>query len=185
MVKVAETWKIFIGGGGDNWLTHIVKGYSDRYRKQNPHFDVRYRSWTENNLVAMEIDSAPADAHITVVGHSYGGDAAFKAVALCPSVDVLISIDPVAHFRIPWGMIRPHCRKWLFVRAQPDDKHRTSDEGVAAIGGKYPPPPKPGQPNAPDYVLIGNATHGDFYQLMRTTSQGVSGASLLGGRSVP
>ena len=100
-------------------------------------------------------------------------------------MDVLISIDPVAHLRIPWGMIRPHCRQWLYVRAQPDDKHRTSDEVIAAIGGKYPPPPAPGQPNAPDYVLTANATHGDFYGMMHATSRGVSGAMLLGGRSVP
>ena len=82
-------------------------------------------------------------------------------------------------------MIRPHCRQWLYLRAQPDDKHRTFDESIAAIDGKYPPPPKPGQPNAPDYVLTANATHGDFETMMRTTSKGVSGASLLGGRSVP
>lgn len=177
--------KFLIGGGGDDWFTQICKSYSEQYRKQNPGFNVRYHSWSEPDLAEMEIRSVPADAHVTLVGHSWGGSAAFQAVALFSSVDVMISIDPVGRLRVPWGMIRAHCRQWLYVRAQPDDKHKSSDDVIAAIGGKYPPPPPPGRPNAPDYVLTANATHGDFGSMMRVTSKGVSGEMLLGGRRVP
>ena len=132
----------------------------------------------------MLINAAPADAHITIEGHSYGGDAAFRAVQFRPMVDVFISIDPVAHVRVPWATVRSHCTRWLNVRAEPDDQHRRFDETIAWIGGKYPRPPVPGQPNAPDYSFAVNASHGMFASMMRATSRGISGTVLLGGRSV-
>ena len=182
---MAEIWKIFIGGGGDGWFSHIVENYQAEYAAQNPGFNVRYFSWTDDLQAGVQIGGAPADAHVTVVGHSYGGDAAFKAVRFRSRVDVLISIDPVGHLRVPWGMIRPHCLQWLNARAEPDDKHHSTDDVIAWIGGKYPPPPARGQPDAPDYAVTVNATHGDFRTMMRASDRGVSGKLLLGGRSVP
>ena len=173
-----------MGGGGDDWFSHIVKAYVANYATAKPHFEVRYFSWTENTQAAIQVRSLPAGTHVTVIGHSYGGDAAFKVVSLCSIVDVLISIDPVSHLRIPWSMIRPHCRRWLNVRAQPDENHRSTDDLIAWIGGKYPPPPEPGQPDAPDYAFTVNATHGAFQTMMRANERGVSGTLLLGGRSV-
>lgn len=179
---MAATWKLFIGGGGDDWFSHIVKAYAADYALANPAFSVRYYSWTENIQAAIQVRSLPTSAHVTVVGHSYGGDAAFKVVASCSVIDTLISIDPVGHLRTPWSTVRSHCRRWLNVRAEPDDKHRTTDDLIAMIGGKYPPPPGPGQPGAPDYAFAVNTTHGAFPTMMRTVVNGVSGALLLGGR---
>lgn len=104
----------------------------------------------QDTLANEYIGSAADDAHVTVVGHSWGGDAAFKALQFRRRVNVLISIDPVARMPIPWGMIRPHCLQWLNVRAQPDIKHLDISDAIAWIGAKYPSPPSPGQPNAPD-----------------------------------
>ena len=30
--------KIFIGGGGDDWISNIVENYGEKYKKQNPNF---------------------------------------------------------------------------------------------------------------------------------------------------
>lgn len=181
---MAEAWKIFIGGGGDDWFSHIVEAYAADYAAANPELQVRYYSWTENTQAAIQVRSLPPASHVTIVGHSYGGDAAFKVAASCPVVQVLISIDPVSHLRTPWGVVRAHCLQWLNVRAQPDEKHRSSDDLIAWIGGKYPAPPSAGQPGAPDYAFTANATHGAFRTMMRTSQRGVSGTTLLGGRSV-
>lgn len=180
-----STHKVFIGGGGDDWISHIVKDYVAEYTRRNPELAVHYYSWTEQTLFGDLIRYLPQDAHVTLVGHSYGGDAAFSIVTSNRPVQVLITIDPVGRIRPSWPSIRARAQTWLNVRAEPDDKHRSFDDTIAAIGGKYPRPPERGQPGAPDYAMIANATHGAFRTMMRQSFAGVSGASLLGGNRVP
>ena len=55
---------------------------------------------------------------------------------------------------------------------------------IAAIGGKYGHPPKPGTPSAPNYSVMSNHTHGDFSAMMADGGGSVSGQALLGGHSV-
>lgn len=101
------------------------------------------------------------------------------------AVRVLVSIDPVGRFRPSWPSIRAAARFWLNVRAEPSSKNHSSDDVIASIGGKYSRPPERGEPGAPDFSIIADATHGAFRQMMRQSVAGVSGASLLGGNRVP
>lgn len=178
--------KIFIGGGGDDWISNIVKNYKGQYELLNPTFKCRYHSWTDPAGLRKSIDAAVRGDHVTVVGHSYGGDTAFAhTVPTGRTVDVLISIDPVAMAQMAWTRVRSCAPMWLNVRAEPSPRRRGPDDVIADIGGRYPRPPEPGKAGAPNYSIVVDATHGDFRTMMRATSNGVSGRSLLGGNSVP
>ena len=178
---MADIRKIFIGGGGDDWVSHIVEDYAAAYAKLNPLYDCRYFSWTDESDVAALLKGMKQDVHVTVVGHSYGADAAFGAVSGGRRVNALVSIDPVGRFRPSWAAIRAGATVWLSVRAEPTPARRTRDDLIAAIGGKYPPPPAPGKDGGPNFTLVADNTHGDFRAMMRLVSQGASGASILGG----
>lgn len=175
--------KIFIGGGGDDWISGIVKGYYLRYQKKNQAVDCRYFSWTDSSGAAALVRQLPRDAHVTIVGHSYGGDAACFALTTRP-IDVLITIDPVSYLRLPWTFIRSMTPMWLNVRSEPSWAHVTKDDVIATIGHRYPRPPNPGQPGGPNYSYVADATHSAFEAMMNASSHGVSGASLLGGDRV-
>lgn len=175
--------KIFIGGGGDTWFGHIVESYAADYARLNPSYECSYFSWTDRGDIRKLLDQLPNDAAISVVGHSYGGDTAFSAIQ-GRTIDLLISIDPVGRFKASWTSVRPHCKTWLNVRAEPSDARRTSDDTIAAIGGKYPRPPVSGQPGAPNYAYIANQTHGAFRAMMRGNPGEISGQLLLGGHNV-
>lgn len=146
-------------------------------------FQCRYFSWTADGPLIYFVRRLPAKTHITIVGHSYGADAAFSLVAV-HRVDVLISIDPVGRFRPSWTNIRAGAKTWLNVRAEPSEDRDTRDDLIAGIGGKYPRPPAAGQPGAPNYAFVANETHGAFRPMMRLAPKGISGASLLGGKRV-
>lgn len=182
----APVHKVFIGGGGDDWFSHIVENYEAAYRSANPAVRCSYYSWTQTDEVQWALNLAPDTADLTVVGHSYGADCAFGAVARCPRrVNTLISIDPVGRLRPAWVSIRARCVRWLNVRAEPSTGRRTTDDTIAWIGGKYPRPPARGEPGAPDYGLVADATHGDFRSMMRQAGAGgMSGRQLLGGNYV-
>ena len=176
--------KVFIGGGGDDWISGIVRDYATEYRRRNRDVNVHYYSWTEQTIFGDLLRYEAKDAHITLVGHSYGGDAAFSIVTSNHHVQVLITIDPVGRLRPAWPLIRAGAKVWLNVRAEP--KHWTfPDDQIAAIGGKYPRPPERGQPGTPDFALVANARHGAFGDMMKVSIAGVSGQSLLGGNCVP
>ncbi|RMB52119.1 hypothetical protein C8J44_3147 [Sphingomonas sp. PP-CE-3A-406] len=180
-----DVYKIFIGGGGDDWFSHIVESYAEQYRKSNPTYQCPYFSWTAGSGIVSTLENAAKGSFITVIGHSYGADTAFSAIQRGRPVNTLISIDPVGRFRPAWATISGRCLTWLNVRAEPSVGNRSTDDTIASLGGKYPPPPAPGQPGAPTYALTADATHGAFSQMMRTsTSNGISGKSLLGGHGV-
>jgi len=44
LCHMADIRKIFIGGGGDDWVSHIVEDYAAAYAKLNPLYDCRYFS---------------------------------------------------------------------------------------------------------------------------------------------
>lgn len=178
-----NAYKIFLGGGGDDWFSHLVKGYFNKYRKLNPEYLCSYFSWTDSGSAAGLVRQIPSGAHITVVGHSYGGDAACFALTTRP-INVLITIDPVSYLRLPWIFVRSMAAIWLNVRSEPSWSRFTRDDVIATIGHRYPLPPPRGQPGAPDYSVIADVTHGGFEEMMRITSDGVSGSSLLGGKRV-
>lgn len=178
-----NVYKIFIGGGGDDWISHIVESYYEAYLQLNPQYHCQYFSWTDNIAAPEYVRKIPDDAHVTIVGHSYGGDLAFHSLTTRP-INVLITIDPVSYIRLPWSFVRSMTSIWLNVRSEPSWKNFTRDDIIATIGHRYPRPPSPGQPNAPNYSIIADMTHSHFSQMMRIPVRGVSGVSLLGGRHV-
>ena len=176
-------WKIFVGGASDA-TTRIVESYYDAYRRANPDYTCRYFSWEDGSRIEALLNGDARSGHISLVGHSYGGDTAFWRMGHVPIVDLLISVDPVARFKRDWTSIRAGARVWLNVRAEPQADRRMFDDTIAAIGGKYPRPPQPGQSSAPNYSFAINTHHGDFPGMMRGAPQGISGRQLLGGNSV-
>lgn len=173
--------KLFIGGLGDAWFSRIIARYAADYAALNPGCECSYHSWYALRAVRARLAALPADAHVTLVGHSYGADTALHA-ARARAVDVLIGIDPVGRLRPAWATVRPHARLWLNIRAEPSSANRTTDDTIAAIGGKHPRPPAPGQPGAPDHAHTADVTHGAFRTMMRAGTP--SGQTLLGGRAV-
>ncbi|HEU0042981.1 alpha/beta hydrolase [Sphingomonas sp.] len=174
--------KIFVGGGFDDHVTHIVENYAARYATANPAAQVHYHSWKRGGAIRAIIDGLTPQDRVTLIGHSYGGDTAFSVVtATARAVDILVSIDPVGRFRPAWTTIRAKARVWLNVRAEPSAERRTFDDTIAWIGGQYPRPPAPGQAGAPDFGIIANATHGAFSTMMNASMAGRSGRQLLGG----
>jgi len=178
---MAQVVKIFVGGGGDDWFSHIVEQYASRYAERNPDFICEYFSWTDGRSLKKFLRDKAKDASITVVGHSYGADTAFNCIGE-RTADVLVSIDPVASFRNSWASIRPHCRVWLNVRAEKPSGQWDRSDWIAMFGGKYGRPPVPGQPGAPDHAHIAPVSHGEFAAMMRDGA--VSGRMLLGGRAI-
>ena len=176
-------WKVFVGGAADSH-SRIVEDYFIAFAAANPALSCRYFSWEDRGDLARLLNGEAKNGHVSLVGHSYGGDTCFWRMGHVPMVDLLISIDPVAQFKRDWTSIRAGCARWLNVRAEPDKAHRMFDDTIAAIGGKYPRPPAPGTPSAPNYSLVANAHHGDFSGMMSATSNGISGRMLLGGKSV-
>jgi pimeloyl-ACP methyl ester carboxylesterase len=181
---MADIYKIFVGGGGDDWFSHIVESYAADYTRANQGYKCSYYSWTQGGAIGTLLQGIPKDADVTIVGHSYGADTAFSRIQNGGVVNTLISIDPVGRFRPSWASIRAKAQMWLNVRAEPSEANRTRDDVIASIGGKYPRPPAAGQPGAPNHAFIVDATHGAFSTMMRATSNGVSGRSLLGGAHV-
>ena len=177
--------RIFVGGGFDDNVTHIVESYRERYAAANPGVTTYYYSWKRGGTIRGIIDALGAHDNVVLVGHSYGADTAFSVVTdAARAVDALVSIDPVGRFRPAWTAIRAKARRWLNVRAEPSDDRRTFDDTISWIGGQYPRPPVRGQAGAPDFAIIANATHGAFSPMMRASQAGVSGQSLLGGTRV-
>ncbi|PTQ60058.1 hypothetical protein C8J45_1139 [Sphingomonas sp. PP-CE-3G-477] len=182
---MAEVHKTFIGGGGDDWFSHIVESNAERYRKTNPSYKCPYFAWTADLAIPAALRAPPQGSNITVVGHSYGADTVFSEIQRGRPVTTLITMDPVARLRPSWTTIRSRCFVWLNVRAEPSGKNRSFDDTIAGFGGKYPTPPKPGEPGAPNYAYNPDSTHGAFDTMMRLANkQGVSGRSLLGGNGV-
>ena len=176
---------LFIGGFGDNWFSGIVESYATRYRQANPEITCRYYTWSESVVIRDYLKALPAGTSTSVVGHSWGGDTAFNAVQSVAKVDLLISIDPVAWLKADWTAIRSHCKIWLNVRAEPGAERRDLSDRIASIGTKYDRPPGIGRGGAPDYAYAVNATHGEFYRMMRAAPPGgVNAQMLLGGHSV-
>jgi hypothetical protein len=178
-----QVYKVFIGGGGDDWISGIVEDYVALYATANATVHSEYFSWTESidikNYILQEI---PPAAHITIIGHSYGADSAFTFLRKGRTANVLISIDPVGRFKTPWTTIRNSAINWLNVNATPSDKTWSQGDVVAWAGSKYGPPPAKGKPGAPDYSYSADLTHADFRRMMAVGA--VSGRSLLGGKYV-
>ncbi len=135
---------VFIGGLADELNRNVVRifcAYDERW-EQTRKLYLTYDQGVERmrRLVDERADGAP----IALVGHSYGGDAAYRlAQALGDSADVrlLVTLDPVSSQGRDREAPRPSgVRRWINVRvgSQPG----LSSCGLAGtIGGAWGPQP--------------------------------------------
>jgi hypothetical protein len=96
-------YDIYVGGLGDESIGHAVLNFAQEQSERREHsvayfpFDANASPDTAGTALARYIDTLPADAQVNLIGHSYGGDTAAKAVALTTHpVNLLITIDPVS-----------------------------------------------------------------------------------------
>jgi pimeloyl-ACP methyl ester carboxylesterase len=161
-----------------------VRSYAAAHARARPDHCCHYHPWTDARGIARLLAALAPDNHVTLVGHSYGAETAFKVVArTARPVDCLISIDPVGRRRPSWAAIRAGARVWLNVRAEPSPDRRSFDDTIGWAGGKYPRPPGPDHAAAPDHAILADATHGAFRAMMIAEKGGTSGEALLAGRA--
>lgn len=163
---------IFVGGGGDAYPKGtpgrhtIVQDYSNRFRAAGDvpggvHFFRNY----EGDQIAQSIqEGAAAGEPVVVVGHSWGGTAAFEAAgASGANVDLLVTVDPVGRGATP---DRPgNVQTWMNVTANPTTPG-SSDNIVAGIGGK----PSNLPTDQADMNLEANRNHGEFGAMLNDHS---------------
>lgn len=131
---------IFIGGGNDRG-SEIVKDYSDSYRAatRGRGREVFYFRKGQVSQIVEAIERASrAGQRITIIGHSWGGDAAFRAASKSGKpVDNVVTIEPVGKLAQP-DMARPaNVANWRNVDAVPD-RPNLSDaiERLGKLGAK-------------------------------------------------
>jgi RHS repeat-associated protein len=145
---------IYVGGGGDDWFTHIVENYAQA--RGSP-----YYSWTQGSSVVAAIrDAAARGEPVNVIGHSFGGATAMSAVAASGvKVDTLITADPVG------GVLRNfnglNVKNWINITAKPESWDRS--DYIAWLGGKSDPKIT----GAADESVTTKQHHGAFPNMMR------------------
>jgi thioesterase domain-containing protein len=132
MAHSSDGIDIFVGGGGDDWPIlglGVVRFYAARYAEETGRPTAYLPNARVRRIVRL-IASASEAGPVNVIGHSWGGPDAYKAVVRARRrglrVDTLITLDPVG------GPIHRIAREvpdvfWLNVEArpsQPDDSDR-------------------------------------------------------------
>ncbi len=116
----------YVGGGGDGYLHGIV----EKYAKDRGSYFRHYESYDLPN--AMKAASERGEP-VIVIGHSWGGSRAIKAVAAAGvQVDLLVTIDPVGNDFS--GIATDKIGSWVNITADPSSPD--GSDTIAAIGGK-------------------------------------------------
>lgn len=132
---------VFVGGFADELNRNVVRifcAYDERWE----HTRKMYFSHGDGvEQMARTIRERAAGAPVALVGHSYGGNAAYLlAGVLANDVDVrlLVTLDPVSGEREGSEAPRPPVRRWINVRV--GSAPGLSSCGLAgAIGGAWGP----------------------------------------------
>ena len=156
---------VFVGGAGDATTLNVFSVY-EMFKRLNPSLPTRYFSWTQRDAILDYLKSV-GSAPITLVGHSYGAatviEVAAKALStLGRTVDLMITVDPVAHF-LSNATIRKAALgtdRWVNITASPTSTNRT--DIIAGLGGKIGA--AIGKYADQNYTISGS--HGDFYDLL-------------------
>jgi RHS repeat-associated protein len=152
---------IFVGGFADSmFFSRIVANYS----QQSP--GSQYFEHSQGQEIQDFINRQPANEPINIFGHSYGGDAAARAVArACRRINSLTTIDPVTDTgkgdRPDFGTVRDNVLNWTNVSAVPD-RWNLSDAIAAAGGGGWGSDPR----QFVDNFTSVNMHHGQFVGMM-------------------
>jgi len=130
---------IFVGGGADRLIGRNTLDYQRNYARSSGR-QTRYVSHLDTGGLEQAIrEGGKSGGPVNVVGHSYGGTAAYNTIKSRPDlrVDNLVTIDPVGRLsRGRSGFTPTQVGNWTNVTAQPG-KLNLSDV-VALVGGKAP-----------------------------------------------
>lgn len=135
---------VFIGGFADALNRNVVRifcAYDERWEHTRKLY---FSHGDEIGQMARTIRERAAGAPVALIGHSYGGNAAYLlAEALADSADIrlLVTLDPVSGEREGSQVPRPPgVRRWINVRV--GSAPGLSSCGLAgAIGGAWGPQP--------------------------------------------
>jgi pimeloyl-ACP methyl ester carboxylesterase len=141
-----EKTVIFIGGLGDELISHTVERYADNFQAAYPSSGVNVKYFTFDQTAAAEayIKRLGSGVRVAIVGHSWGGDTAVQIVNDLPAgrIETLLTIDPVGHGgRGMLEAVGRRAKQWIDVDAV--DKRHSIDNRIAGLGGKYDKAPKP------------------------------------------
>lgn len=128
--SLAHGLDVFIGGGADDLMPGggVLRDYAHRYAKETQRAVIYLPNARVRRLVRV-LDAAVGGGQIVnVIGHSWGGPDAYRAVAALARrgvfVTTLITLDPVAG-----PLRRPHQPLtsvfWLNVAATPETADRS------------------------------------------------------------
>ncbi|MGF1865980.1 hypothetical protein L4D15_12020 [Enterovibrio norvegicus] len=122
----------FVGGAGDSSMHGTVKNIAAEQGGI-------YFTWDQGKKLAAWIDENKNNS-IRLIGHSYGGDTAATVVSKGHKVDVLVTVDPVSHFRPDFEKVAANSGKWINYDSV--SKDITWNNTVGAIGGDWDSAPK-------------------------------------------
>lgn len=134
---------VFVGGFADELNRNVVRifcAYDERWERTRKMY---FSHGDAVEQMARTIRERAAGAPIALVGHSYGGNAAYLlAQALADDADVrlLVTLDPVSGERERSEAPRPPVRRWINVRVG-STPGLTSCGLAGAIGGAWGPQP--------------------------------------------
>jgi pimeloyl-ACP methyl ester carboxylesterase len=132
---------VFIGGALDDWnhnLQRVFCAYDARWERTRKLY---YLHTADTDDLRRDVLARAAGTPIVLVGHSYGGDAAYhlaQALAKDDSVALLLTLDPVSTFGEGRAVPRPpRVRRWINVRVG-SGVALSSCGLVGSLGGAWP-----------------------------------------------
>lgn len=182
---------IFIGGAGDRTYSHNTLDYSTQHQKRSGR-PTEYYDHGQIDQIVDAIERATADGGtVNVIGHSWGGTAAYDAARKAGErgyrIDNLVTIDPVGRFADGADGFSPAAvGRWTNVTADP--ARRDLSDWVAIGGGKplrlaanqqtanfaermlahiWPDLPRRVPTNYADQNLVVDKHHADFAGMMK------------------
>lgn len=177
---------IFVGGAGDS-LFKPVEGYFKDFNDANPGSRTEFFSHDQPRAIRRLIEGLPAGTHISLVGHSWGGDTAAQVAARLGEdgrrITELMTIDPVGNFRGSdfYSRVLKGTGTWLNVNAIGGKWWETSNL-IAGIGGPYGTSPR----GVAQGFIEAPYTHGSFGSMMRgSVFRGLTLQDRLSGKSLP
>lgn len=131
--------RVFVGGALDNLYGQNMKSYYDRYLDAADGPAEYYTHLSVPSIVGAIKRANDQGIPVDVIGHSYGGTAAFNAVVQAGQrgyrVRRLITVDPVGRLSMSDGPpVSGSVSTWTNISANPLSANLS--DIVAAIGGK-------------------------------------------------
>lgn len=156
---------IFVGGALDPIVGRNTLDYRDAYAASTGRPSKYFTHLNVPGVRQAIRDGNASGGPVNVIGHSYGGTAAYNAAVLAAGdgarIDNLVTIDPVGRLaNRDHGFSDPEVRNWTNVTAAP--ARRDVSDWIAELGGKKPAIPV----DYADRNVTSAANHADFARMM-------------------